>query len=75
MRSFQDCCRECDERLECFIAPVPTIQAIAMVEVTKEMRKYSIQFMDVASQQLFRQVYGNLIANVKEDINGIHGDY
>lgn len=75
MRSFQDCCGKCDARLECLDSPVPAIQAIAMVEVTEEMRKYSLQVWDLESQNCFRHAYGNLVSNAREDISGVRGEY
>lgn len=53
----------------------PVVQAVAMVEVTKEMRRRSLQPWDSSARDRFSWVYGNLVANAIEDISRIHGEY
>lgn len=68
VRSIPDCCGVCNKRFECFTTPTPVIQAVAMVEVTKELRSNFLHPRDLKFYTYFRNFYTKLIANVAEDI-------
>lgn len=51
------------------MVPNPVLQAVAMVEVTNELRKMG-NVWDEGED--FRIFYGNLVANIKEDIIESH---
>jgi hypothetical protein len=65
VRAVEDCCGSCNSRMECLMVSTPILQAVAMVEVTSELRKMH-DMWDEGDE--FRIFYGNLVANTKEDI-------
>jgi hypothetical protein len=57
------------------MSPTPVLQAVAMVEVTEEMQKCSLDLWVSKTHNAFRHFYGNLVANTIQDITGVCGEY